>query len=118
MPDVAYTVEYDGVKNKVIKWVLTNGQAGAWYPFAGRYPDKTMHVFGTAGSGLHVKPYGTNEAVAAPTSEAQLEDATEDLIDITAVPAVVVVLPNTHQIRPKVAGDGTTAITVMMELKA
>jgi len=118
MSEIAYTVEYDGLMNKVIKWTgLGNGDTGKPYPFADRYPDKTMHVYGTAGAGLHVKAYGSNE-VGTPSNGAQLRDATEDLIDITTIPDIVVVLPNTHQVWPDVAGDGTTAITVLMELKA
>ena len=118
MAERAYSVEYDGVYHKVIKWTgLGNGDTGAPYPFAGRYPDKTMHVYGTAGTGLHVKAYGSNE-VGTPANGAQLRDATEDLIDVASVPDAVVVLPNTHQIWPSVAGDGSTSITVLMELKA
>jgi len=118
MAERAYSVDYDGVNHKVIKWTgLLNGDTGQWYPHAGRYPDKTMHVFGTAGAGLHVKPFGSNES-GTPSNRAQLRDATEDLIDITTIPDAVVVLPNTRQIQPDVAGDGTTAITVLLELKA
>lgn len=119
MAERAYTVEYDGVKNKVVKWTgLLNGDVGTWYPFAGRYPDKTMHVYGTIGTGGHVKVEGTNE-VATPTSAVLLCDATEDVIDISSLPDLKVVLPNTQMVRPHVtAGDGTTSVTVMMELKA
>jgi hypothetical protein len=114
----AYTVISDGARNKIVQWTgLGNGDDGQWISFAGRYPDKTMHVYGTPGTGLHVKPYGSNE-VGVPANAAQLQDATEDLIDITSVPAIVVILQNTHQFRPVVTGDGSTSITVLLELRA
>lgn len=116
MAERAYSVLVDKVNRKVIKWTgLGNGDTGQWYPYAGHYPDKTMHVYGTAGAGLHVKPFGSNE-IGAPAAGAQLYDATEELIDITTVPIVKTVLPNTNQIRPEVTGDGTTSITVLLEM--
>jgi hypothetical protein len=122
MAERAYTIEVDKVHRKVIKWTgLLNGDTGQWFPYAGYYPDKSMHVFGTAGAGLHVKPYGTNEGydpLTPPSQAVQLKDATEDLIDITSVPDIAVILPNTEQVRVGVAGDGTTNITVIMEMKS
>jgi hypothetical protein len=118
MAEKPYTVLVDKFRNKVVKWEnMTNGDTGEWYPNAGHYPDKTAHAFGTNGTGLHVYIQGTNEPANA-NNAVNLVDATEDAINITALPDIKVVLPNTVMVRPAVAGDANTNVTVIMEMLA
>jgi len=119
MAERAYSILVDKAKRKVIRWTgLQNGDTGAWLPWAGHYPDKTVHAYGTAGAGLSLKMEGSNE-IGTPTAAVDLVDATEDVINIQTLPGVSVVLPNTNQIRPNIeGGDGTTAVTVLLELNA
>ncbi len=105
-----YTVDYDSVNCKVIKWTgLLNGDDGSPYILAGKYADKNVMVIGTFGTGGSLAVEGTNEKTA--TTWLALNDQAGATIAIT-VAKVKQVLENTLQLRPHVtAGDGTTSLT-------
>jgi len=118
MATVPYTVTYDAVGTKIIKWtgLTTTNADGAPYVLAGRYSDKNVHVFGTLGVGGKLALQGSNEAT--PTNYAPVNDQAGVALEVTAVPKVKQVLENTLQIRPAVtAGDGTTDFTCLLIIR-
>jgi hypothetical protein len=107
MATVNYEIVHNSAHLKVIKWeTLTNTNVdGQPYVFSGRYPDKSVQVFGTFGTGGTVKLQGTNE-VTSPTNWYPLLDPQGNEISITAA-KIEQVLENTYQVRPYVtAGTG------------
>jgi hypothetical protein len=116
MATAAYTVLHDSVTLKVIKWTITSTDVdGEPYIFSGRYPEKSIHVFGTFGTGGTIKAQGTNE-VLTPANWYNLNDPQGAEISIT-VAKIKEILENVYQFRPYLsAGTGTT-LTVILCLK-
>jgi hypothetical protein len=114
MATVAYTVLYESVNCKIIKWtgLTTTNNDGAPYILAGKYADKNAQVLGTFGVGGSVAVEGTNQITSADW--VALNDPAQAVIAITAA-KVKQILENTLQIRPHVtAGDGTTSLTCLI----
>ncbi len=111
-----YTVLYDSVTCKVIKWTgLLLNDDGSPYILAGRFADKNVQVFGTFGAAGSLAVEGTNEVTAA--NWPALNDQGGTVIAITAA-KVKQILENTLQIRPHVtAGDGTTSLTCLLIIR-
>jgi len=118
MATAPYVVLLDNVSTKVIKWTITSANPdGAPYPFAGNYPDKSVHAFGTWGAGGSLKLQGSNEVVAAPTNWYNLTDPQANEIALVA-DKIEQVLENANQVRPYLsAGTGVT-LTVILLLHA
>lgn len=118
MATVSYTVEYESVNCKVIKWtgLTTANSDGAPYTLSGKYADKCVHVFGTLGTGGKLDIQGSNEA--APSNWLMVEDQAGANLQISAVPKIKQVLENTLKIRPYVsAGDGSTSFTCLLLIR-
>ena len=115
------TVNYEIVKNdvrcKIIKWEgLTETNAdGQPYVFSGRYPDKSVQIFGTFGSGGTCKLQGTNE-VNSPTNWWGLSDHGGTEIAAQAA-AIEVVLENVYQVRPYISAGTGVDIDVYLCIK-
>jgi len=111
----AYSVIKDSVNMKVIKWTgLLNTDTGQPYEFASKYPDKSVQVYGTFGASPHCFIEGTNELVdGSPANYQTLNDPSSAALDIVAA-KVEQILENTNLIRPRVTGDGTTSLTVLL----
>ena len=116
MATAAYTVLHDSARLKVIQWTITSTNVdGAPYPFSGRYPDKSLHVFGTFGAGGTLKGQGTNE-ITAPGNWYSLNDPQGNELSFTAA-KIEQVLENSFLFRPYLsAGTGVT-LTVLLCLK-
>lgn len=109
----------------IIKWAaLANGDTGL--PFAlPQHNDKSVQIYGTFGTGGSVRLEGSDEApktVENPTpvtpTWATLNNPADAPLTFTAA-GLEAVLENSSQIRPNVtAGDGTTALTVIVTAKA
>ena len=108
MAEAPYSVVYNGVNLKVIKWNLKHTtdpafdqRVGQTYIYPGRYPDKSVQVYGTFGAGI-VKLEGSNEVAAAPNSWIPLNNSLgAELSFATATKRVVTILENTYQVRPE-----------------
>jgi len=116
MATAAYEVLHDSARMKVIKWTITTTNAdGAPYTFSGRFPDKSLHVFGTFGTGGNLKGQGTNE-VSAPANWYSLNDPQGNELSFTAA-KIEQILENAYLFRPYLsAGTGVT-LTVLLCLK-
>jgi len=116
MATAAKTILHDSAKLKVIRWTITSTDVdGDPYIFSGRYPDKSIHVFGTFGAGGAIKAQGTNE-VTSPSNWYNLNDPQGAEISITAA-KIKEILENVYQFRPYLsAGTGVT-LTVILCLK-
>ncbi len=107
MATAAYQVVHDSANLKLIKWNLKHTTAppfderiGQPYVFPGRFPDKSVQMYGTFGAGV-IKLQGSNEVVAAPTNWLSLNDPLgAELTFATATKRVAGVLENTYQVRP------------------
>ena len=107
MAIASYSVVHDSAKLKVIKWNLKHVTAppfdereGQPYVFSGRFPDKSVQMYGTFGAGV-VKLQGSNEIAAAPTSWVSLNNPLGvELSFATATKRVAGVLENVYQVRP------------------
>jgi len=125
MATAAYSVIYESVAVKVIKWTLKHvttpafdERVGAPYVFSGRYPDKSIQMYGTFGAGT-VKLEGSNEVVAAPTSWVSLNDPNgNELVFTAATQRIEQVLENPMQIRPNMTTlVADVEITVLLLIK-
>jgi hypothetical protein len=125
MATAAYSIVYESAKAKVIKWTLKHvtdpafdERVGAPYVFSGRYPDKSVQMFGTFSTGV-VKLEGSNEVAVAPTSWVSLNDPNgNELTFATATKRIEQVLENPMQIRPNMttlAAD--VEVTVLLLIK-
>jgi len=116
MATAPYEVLHDSVRLKILKWTITTVDAdGQPYLFSGRYPDKSLHVFGTFGTGGNLKGQGTNE-VTTPTNWYSLNDPQQNELSFTAA-KIEQILENVYQFRPYLsAGTGVT-LTVLLCLK-
>jgi hypothetical protein len=130
MANVGFTIEYpdrgDGVASaaafpegvRVIKWAdMANGDVGLPYT-APQYPDKSVQVTGTPGTGCACSIQGSNVANGTPAyfilTDAQGNSLTFDSTAVTAN-KIEQVVENTWQIRPVVtAGDVNTSVTVRL----
>lgn len=94
---------------------LANGDAGSALT-AASLADKTVQILGTFGAGGTVIIEGSNDG---GTTWATLNDSRGEgnALSFTAA-NVCTILENTERIRPRVtAGDGTTALTVIITSK-
>lgn len=100
---------------RIITWgPMANGDIGLPIEMPGK-SDRSVQVFGTFGAGGNLRVEGSNEVTAATYTP--LNDPQGNVLDITAA-KVEQLLELTHHIRPRVtAGDGTTALTVVMLIK-
>jgi len=100
----------------VIEWTgLLAGDDGDWRLFA-RYPDKSIHVFGTFG-GATVRFQGTHET-DTKVNPVNLRSASETVIGIVTATDIKQILENPLYCRPLiVGGDGTTSLTVRLVCK-
>lgn len=119
MPGVKFTKGTEGAADFPISWTLVNGEYGRPIEISS-FPDKTVHIYGTFGSGGSVTIYGSNNPVDAvgegvdPASGTwvALVDPQGNAITKTAA-AIEQVLENPKYITAKVtAGDGTTSLTI------
>lgn len=119
MAERDFTYLVDHVNFKVVRWDgLQNGDTGKPFTFSGYYPDKSVHVFGTPGTNLHVYVQGTNET-GSPSNWAKLADSTGTTIDITSLsePVMRQILQSPVQIRPYVTGDASTNVSVIIAMR-
>ncbi len=107
MTVVDVTVKIREDKTVKIFWEgMTNGDTGAPVNLP-RYPDKTVQVVGTFGTGGDVDLDGSPDN----TTWGALSDLQGDVISIgDNIP--VLIAENTEWIRPEVAGDATTDLDV------
>ena len=96
----------------VIQWTgLGIGDDGEPY-YAPDYPDKSVQVEGSDGTGGQLLLEGTNEP--NPTNYSPLRDQSGNNIQVMAG-TVRTVFPNVHALRPRViGGDGGTSYTVSL----
>jgi len=117
MAERAYTEKELGGGVKLVTWTgltKTTDDTGAWYRNIGpRFGDKSVHVFGTFGTGGTVAIQGSNEAENI-TSNPILNDAQGNALSVSTG-KIEQILENPAHIRPAVsAGDGTTNLTVIL----
>jgi len=96
----------------IVQWTgLLNGDTGKPY-YAPDYPDKSIQVSGTDGTGGEVTVQVSNEEVPTNWATARDQNATNIVVQAGVLYAVV---PNSHAVRPNVTnGDGSTNYTVTM----
>lgn len=101
-----------------VTWAaLANGDTGQPLESA-KLSDKTAQIFGTFGAGGSITLQGSNDprVLSAPSSAVwvDLTDTTETALTFTTASGAQI-LQNYRFIRPTVtAGDGTTALTVVL----
>ena len=105
-----------------LKWVLANGDTGAWFSCQ-QNTDRSVHAFGTFGAGGSVQVEGSNDPAgtnaANPTNSFILHDVTQTTTAVFTSAGAKQLLEATAWIRPNcTAGDGTTALTVEMTIIA
>ena len=113
---MATTLIRDAAPDKLVyaRWVLANGEAGEPLESA-PYADKTVHFFGTFGSGGKVDLEGSNDPTK--TEWFPLVDPQGNAISKSGNSGETI-LENPRFIRPRVVtGDGDTAITVVIVAK-
>ncbi len=108
---------YNGVNCKVFKWTITDANPGGEpVEFAGKYPYKSMQVFGTFGTSGAIQAQGTNE-VTSPSNWYNVVDPQGNAIVLTSA-KIEQVLENVYQFRPYLtAGTGVT-VTVLLLLSS
>lgn len=113
--NTALTAAELGGPRKVGIWTwtaLANGDSGSAV-VAPMFPDRTIQVFGTFGTGGTVVIEGSLDG----TNYATLTDQSDNALSFTAA-KIEAIAPVTLYIRPRVtAGDGTTALTVILLAK-
>lgn len=95
---------------------LANGDSGSWLS-AADLSDKSLHVYGTFGTGGTLIMEGSNNEGVSAVS---LNDSRGEgnALSFTAE-NLVTILENPERIRPRVtAGDGTTSLTVVVVSKS
>ena len=99
---------------QVIQWTLTTADpTGDPYILSARFPDKTVHMFGTFG-GSTVVMRGSNEIVAAPTSWLTLHDPTVAGLISLAEDGIKQILENPYQISPALTGGAGATVRVIL----
>lgn len=107
-------------RTKLLVWVgMTSGDVGKAVKI-GEWPDRSVQIFYTAGSGATILMEGSNDPRANPlhpdTANAvwfTLKDSGENLIS-TTVNLGVQKLTSTYYVRPKVTGGSTPAVNVAL----
>lgn len=108
----------DTTNARFIMWPnMANGDTGQPLEIQ-RYPDKTVHIYGTFGAGGSVTIQGSNDprVISDPSNAVwtTLTDPQANALTKTSA-AIEVILESPRYIRPSVtAGDGTTSITVVI----
>jgi hypothetical protein len=102
---------------EVVTWVLANTDTGQPWEIA-NYSDKTFQIFGTFGSGGSVTMQGSNDPRVITDADNAvwftLVDPQANAITKTSAGGETI-LENPLYIRPQcTAGDGTTALTVIV----
>jgi len=118
MSTVSYTdypepVAGGGVRRLV--WTnLQNGDDGQWYALTGaKYPDKSVHVYGTFGSGGMLVIEGSNQFNTFDNYVTLMDSFGNNLSFAAA--GLKEINQNTFAIRPRViGGDATTSLTVVI----
>lgn len=96
-------------ERSVVTWAgLLNGDDGSAVE-AWDFPDRSIQVIGTLGTGGQVTWQGSNDG----TNWATLTDLAGANLVITAL-GVKMPAPITRYVRPLVAGDGSTNLTVVL----
>ena len=115
MSEIAYTETRYGPGHPLIAIVwasLGNGDTGKPF-FPPRFTQRSVHIFGTFGSGGSITLQGSNERGTA-TSWITLEDLWGDDLILTAA-GLKQIGSHGLQTRPNVtAGDGDTDLTIIM----
>src|SRR5262245_37783298 len=113
MAVVNYMIQHQEPGIRLVKWVLANGDSGK--PISGwTHSDRTIQIYGTFGVGGSVQPEGSNDFQSAGATFVQLRDPSGLSITLTSA-GLKQILEHTYWIRPRcTAGDGTTALTVIM----
>ncbi len=116
MTDIVFSKNTDSMNGtKIFKWTgLANGATGAPLRLPA-FPDKTVQVYGTFGSGGSITIEGSNDNLG----DASPNFATCHKIDNSALTfstaGICELIENPNLIRPHVtAGDGTTSLTVII----
>ncbi len=112
-PSIEYKI--DGNQNvcRVVWTGLLNGDTGAPAEIP-EFPDRTVQVYGTFGSGGSVNIEGSNDKTTESPTYAILTDPQGNAVTKTGA-AIEVFEEVTLLVRPNVtAGDGTTSLTVKM----
>jgi hypothetical protein len=102
-------------RNAVIyRWDLVNGESGDAIDLAA-FPDRSVQVLGTFGVGGNARCEGSLLAAPASNSDyATLTDPQGNALDVTAA-KIEAVSEATRWFRPRItAGDGTTALTIIL----
>lgn len=110
MAVIVPTINWPGVQQVAVWGPMANGDTGKAVYFAD-YSDKTFQVKGTFGAAGSVSLEGSNDG---GTTWAALHDPQGNNIAQTAA-SMEVIAENPLLVRPNVtAGDGTTALTVII----
>lgn len=122
MAERVYTEKDLGGGVKLVAWTgltKTTDDVGQWYQLTGigpRYGDKTVHVYGTFGTGGKCQMQGSNEE-GTPAHEFVMDDSLGSALEFTAV-AGKVAMQNPLFIRPAItAGDAATDLACAMIIR-
>jgi hypothetical protein len=111
--DYPEPVSGGGVR-RVVWTNLHNGDSGEWYVLTGaKYPDKSVQVYGTFGTGGTLVIEGSNQADTFD-KYATLVDSFNNALSFTTA-GLKQINQNSFAIRPRVTGgDATTSLTVIL----
>jgi len=103
-----------GGVRRVVWTNLHNGDNGQWYVLTGaKYPDKSVHVYGTFGTGGTLVIEGSNQ-VDTFDNYSTLTDSFGNSLTFAAA-GLRQINQNTFAIRPRVtSGDANTSLTVVI----
>lgn len=111
MAEIKGVTTYPATGQVQVTWSnLQSGDWGSWEE-TGRYPDKTIHVYGTFGS-TTVRIEGAN--ATATGSEAVLKDGNGQLLSGLNTSSVAVLRDNPTYIRPFLVGGVGATLTVIL----
>lgn len=94
-----------------VQWVLTTADSDGEYVSIPEYADKTVHVYGTFGSGT-LALQGTNED-GTPANPISLTDPQGNAIELTAA-GIKAVTENPLKARPLLTGSTGASVTVLL----
>lgn len=118
MPVIVPTVtewigDREGSSKKITWATMANGDTGSPISFP-EYYDRSVQVKGTFGAGGNCRIDGSNDGGA---TYAALNDRNNNALNIAAA-GLKAVNENAEMMRPNItAGDGTTALTVIMTIR-